>query len=64
MRVLLLGAGGFLGRHTARALAAQGHIVSTLGNTVGSGLGTGFEWAEAHRAKAGSKEGCGTRRRG
>lgn len=51
MRVLLLGAGGFLGRHTARALAAQGHTVSTLGNTVGSGLGTGFEWAEAHRAK-------------
>ena len=44
MRVLLVGAGGFVGRHTARALAAQGPpVVTTNGR---------LDWAEAHRAKA------------
>jgi uncharacterized protein YbjT (DUF2867 family) len=44
MRVLLVGAGGFVGRHTAHALAAQGHAVATLDGRL--------DWAEAHRAKA------------
>lgn len=44
MRVLLVGAGGFVGRHTARALAAQGHTVATVNGRL--------DWLEAHRAKA------------
>jgi len=43
MRVLLVGAGGFVGRHTAQALAAQGHALATLNGRM--------NWAEAHRAK-------------
>lgn len=44
MRVLLIGAGGFVGRHTARALAAQGHSVVNVNGRL--------DWLEAHRAKA------------
>ncbi|MBB5203372.1 uncharacterized protein YbjT (DUF2867 family) [Inhella inkyongensis] len=48
MHVLLIGAGGFIGQHAHRALAAAGHRVHTLKQSGPPAL----DWSAAHRPQA------------